>query len=238
MYSDEVSNRLIAGLPPPERQRLLANCALIKLTFGEVICRQHEPFSHAYFPVTASISLLASIKGHPAMEIGMIGSEGMQGVTLLLDVNQAPQNAIVQKSGNALRIAGPALRDLLTDSPMLKRALQGYFYQLMTQITQTTVCTRFHQVEARLARWLLMSHDRAQSDQFHLTHQMLANMLGVQRSAVTIASGALKNGLLIDYARGRISILDRAGLEAAACECYAAEQLGLPTREHDDDNGL
>lgn len=222
-----VMNRLIAGLPPSERERLLANCAPVELLFGDVICTQHEPYLYAHFPLTAAISLVASIKGHPAMEMGMIGHEGMLGTSVLLDVDLAPQDAIVQGPGTSLRITGSDLRDVLIDSPVLKRSLQRYFYRLMTQVTQTTVCTRFHLVEARLARWLLMTHDRAHSDHFHLTHQVLADMLGVQRSAVTIASGTFKQGRLIDYSRGKISILDRAGLEAVACECYSAERFTI-----------
>lgn len=157
----------------------------------------------------------------------MIGHEGMLGVSLLLAVDLAPQHAVVQGTGMSLGIPVAALKELLPHNPELLRSLQRYCFRLMSQVSQTTVCTRFHMVEARLARWLLMSHDRAHADQFHLTHQFLADMLGVQRSAVTIAAGALKQSRLIEYARGKISILDRAGLEALACECYAAERFTI-----------
>jgi len=220
-----VVNLLIAGLPLSERDALLARCETIKLTFGDVLCTHNQPYAHAHFPSTASISLLASVKGHPPMITGMIGHEGMLGVSLLLALDTAPQDAIVQGPGLALRITGNALRELLPSSPVLLHSLQRYYFRLITQSTQTTACARSHPVEARLARCLLMSHDRAHSDYFHLTHQVLADMLGVRRSAVTIASGILKHSGLIDYSRGKIRILDRAGLEAAACECYAVERL-------------
>ncbi|MDZ7685355.1 MAG: Crp/Fnr family transcriptional regulator [Gammaproteobacteria bacterium] len=217
-----LQNRLIAGLPQAERESLLYNCADVELNFGDRLCSQHEPYSYAYFPLTAIISLMASVEGHPPMEVSIIGHEGMLGVTLLLASDLAPQHAIVQGSGMALRISVSDLCEALVESPVLRHSMRRYCFGLMAELGQTTVCTRFHQVEARLARWLLMTHDRAHADHFYLTHEFLSDMLGVQRSAVTIASGVLKQGKLIGYSRGRISILDRAGLEAVACECYMA----------------
>lgn len=223
-----VSNRLITALPDAERTVLLERCALVELAFDDVLCRQSEPCLYAYFPLTAFISLLASTRGHPPMEVGMIGHEGMLGASLLLGVDLAPHLASVQGPGTALRIDGEALLRVLPRNPVLLQCMQRYYFRLILQVTQTTVCTRFHRVEARLARWLLMSHDRAHADHFHLTHQFLADMLGVQRSAVTIASVAFRRGGLIEYSRGRIDILDRAGLEALACECYAADRGAIP----------
>lgn len=222
-----VENRLIAGLPALERDALLDHCTQVSLAFGDVLCEQHDRYTHAYFPLTAIISLMASVKGHPPMEMGMVGHEGMLGATLLLQVELAPQVAIVQGPGVALRIGIDDLREVLSESPTLRRYLQRYLFRLLVAVGQTTVCTRFHQVDARLARWLLMTHDRAHADHFRLTHQFLADMLGVQRSAVTIASGGLKHSGLIAYSRGRISVLDRRGLEAAACECYSAERFSI-----------
>lgn len=216
-----VTNSLITGLPPAERTALLRRCQTVELEFGEELCQQQERCTTAWFPLTSFISLMASVQGHPPMEIGMIGREGMLGVSLLLGLDRAPQMAMVQGPGTALRISSKALRILLPDNPVLLRTLQRYFFLLLVQVTQTTVCTRFHQVEARLARWLLMTDDRAPADHFQLTHQFLADMLGVQRSAVTLASVILKHDKLIEYSRGSISILDRPGLEAVACECYA-----------------
>lgn len=203
---------------------MLNCCEPVELAFGTVLYRQHERYEHAHFPVTAFISLMASVGGHPPMEVGMVGREGMLGTSMLLGVDLAPNHAVVQAQGMALRIGTTALRDLLPDNPILVGSLRRGCYRSMVQ---TAACTRFHPVEARLARWLLMTHDRAQADEFHLTHQLLADMLGVQRSAVTIASGTLKSDRLIEYSRGRINVLDRAGLEAASCECYAAERFPI-----------
>ncbi len=214
-------------MPTSERSTLLGCCETVDLAFGTVLYAQHEHYDHAYFPVTCFISLMASVSGHPPMEVGMIGREGMLGSSILLGVDRAPSHAIVQGPGMALRLGTDALRDLLPDSPVLAGSLKRSCYRSLVQVVQTAACTRFHPVEARLARWLLLTHDRAQADEFHLTHQFLADMLGVQRSAVTIASGVLKSGRLIEYSRGRINILDRAGLEAAACECYAAARFAI-----------
>lgn len=223
-----VVNRMIAGLPAFEREMLLDHCAPVTLAFGDVLCERHARYTHAYFPLTAFISLMASVDGHPPMEMGMVGHEGMLGASLLLDVELSPQLAIVQGPGIALRISTEDLLRVLGESPALLRNLQRYLFRWLVTVGQTTVCTRFHQVDERLARWLLMSHDRAHADHFRLTHQFLADMLGVQRSAVTIASGALRHDGLIAYSRGRIRVLDRRGLEAAACECYAAERFAIP----------
>ena len=152
--------------------------------------------------------------------MGLIGSEGMLGVTLVLGINTAPLDAVVQGSGTALRLSASQLQRELRDTPALFKILSRYLYVLMAQLSQSVACSHFHETEPRLARWLLMTHDRAHADHFYLTHQRLADMLGVQRSAVTIAAGTLQKRKLICYTRGEINILDRAGLEAGSCECY------------------
>jgi len=218
----QVVNRLLGGLPRKTRNRLLEHCEPVDLDFGDILCERNQRFQHVYFPVTGIVSLVAMVRGHPPLEMGLIGNEGMLGVTLVLGVNSARLRAIVQGAGIALRMPAPQFRRELRDSPLLARTVNRYLYVLLTQLSQTAVCTRFHHIEARLVRWLLMMHDRAHADHFGLTHQFLAHMLGVQRSAVTIAAGALQSRNLIRYTRGEISILDRKGLEAAACECYEA----------------
>lgn len=217
-----VVNQLIGSLSRSERNGILGHCEPIDMNFGNVLCEADQPYRHIYFPLTGFISLVASVENHQPLELGMIGNEGMLGVSLLLGIPSAPLRGVVQGAGSALRMSAGQLRRELDDSPGLRRTLSRYFYVLMAQLSQTTVCTRFHEVDARLARWLLMTHDRAHADHFHLTHQFLADMLGVQRSAVTIAAGMLQARGLICYTRGEITILSRKGLEAASCECYAA----------------
>ena len=217
-----VVNRLISGLPQRESNRILQRCETVNLAFGDILCEPDQPFRHIYFPLSGFISLVATVAGHQPLEIGLIGNEGMLGVSLVLGVNTAPLRAIVQGPGSALRMTAPQLRRELRENLALASTLNRYLYVLMAQLSQTAICTRFHEVGARLARWLLMTHDRAHADHFHLTHKYLADMLGVRRSAVTIAAGMLQKKKLIHYTRGQISILDRSGLEAASCECYEA----------------
>ncbi len=220
--AEQVVNRLIEGLPQRERNKILKLCEPVDLVFGEILCQPDEPFNHVYFPLKGFISLVTPMRGHQPLEMGLIGDEGMLGATLVLGVNAVPLRALVQGSGSALRMTATDLRSALHGSPALLRTLNRYLYVLMAQLSQTTACTRFHEVEARLARWLLMTHDRAHADHFHLTHDFLANMLGVRRSGITIAAGALQKQKFIRYTRGDISILDRKGLESASCECYEA----------------
>jgi CRP-like cAMP-binding protein len=221
--SEPVVNRLIAGLPRTARSRLLKRCEPVDMTFGQVLCEPDKPQRHVYFPLTGFISQVAPLDGHPPLEMALIGSEGMLGVTLVLGVGAAPLKGVVQGSGTALRMTASQLLQELHACPALLRKLKRYMYVIITQLAQTTTCTRFHEVEPRLARWLLMTHDRAHADHFHLTHKYLAEMLGVQRSAVTISAGSLQHRKLIGYTRGEISILDRKGLESASCECYDAD---------------
>ena len=201
---------------------MLACGEAVNLAFGTILCEPDQNYHHVYFPLTGFISLVATVGGHQPLEMGMIGNEGMLGVTLALGIGAAPLRGVVQGSGTALRMSVPQLRRGLRDSPGMLRVLNRYLYVLMAQLSQTVVCTRFHEIEPRLARWLLMTHDRAHADHFHLTHEFLADMLGVRRSAVTIAAGALRERKLIRYVRGEISVLSRRGLEAASCERYEA----------------
>lgn len=217
-----VVNQLIDSLPVKDRKRILQCCETVNLVFGSVLCEADQRFRYIYFPLTGFISLVKTVGSHQPLEMGLIGSEGMLGVTMTLGINIAPLRAVVQGAGTALRMTTSEFNEELRKSPALLRVLNRYLYVLMSQLSQTAVCTRFHEVEARLARWLLMTHDRAHADHFYLTHQYLADMLGVRRSGVSTAASVLQTKGLIRYSRGEITILDRAGLEAESCECYAA----------------
>jgi CRP-like cAMP-binding protein len=213
-------NRLLAALPSKNLDHVLASCETVDLIFADVLCLPGDRIRYVYFPTDSFISLVAPVDGYAGLEVGMIGSEGMLGIGLLLGVDASPMHALVQGTGPALRMTAEAFRRELEHTPALQRGLNRYVYVLISQLAQAAACTRFHVVEARLARWLSMTRDRARSDQFYLTQDFLSHMLGVRRVGVTKAAGALQKRKLISYTRGTITVLDPAGLEAAACGCY------------------
>ena len=222
--SAPIPNRLIAMLPRAARIRLLALCEPVQLEMSAVLCEPGAALRHVWFPTEGFISLVAMIDRSPGVEVGMVGSEGMLGAHLALGVATAPLHALVQGPGAAWRIATAPFRRELAQSPALQRALERYLYVLMTQLAASAACLRFHQIGPRLARWLLMSQDGAHADHFHMTHEFLSYMLGVRRVGVTLAAGELQRRGLIRYHRGDFEVVDRSGLEAAACGCYAAGQ--------------
>ena len=217
----QVTNHLFRCLSREERNRFLQHCESVNLVFGDILCELDEPIQHVYFPLEGFISLVISMEGHQPLEVGLIGNEGMLGATLALGVTDAPLKAVVQGSGSALRMTAAQFQHELRNSPSMLSTLNRYLYVLVMQLSQTAACTHFHEIEPRLARWLLMTHDRAHADHFHLTQEYLADMLGVRRSSITIAAGKLQQQKLISYIRGEINILDRKELEAASCECYS-----------------
>jgi len=217
-------NHLIQLLPRADRAHLLAACEPAHLTLSEVLCEPGKPTRHVYFPTDGFISLVTLVEGHPGLEVGMVGREGMVGAQLALGMVTSPLHALVQGSGGALRIGAKAFRTELARSVALQRQMNRYLYVLMAQLATSAACLRFHQIGPRLARWLLMTQDRAHADTFHVTHEFLAYMLGVRRVGITAAAGALQRFDLIEYTRGEMTVLDRSGLERAACSCYATDK--------------
>lgn len=213
-------NLLLECLQKEDRKTLLAQGEIVDLTPDTILCEAGQPLKYVYFPLQGHISLVATINGHPPLEAVLIGNEGMLGATLILDIDAFPVQGVVKVSGTALRITLPRFRAALADNSGLQSVINRYLFVFIAQLAHTLACTHFHEVEPRLARWLLASHDRSHADHFHLTHKVLADMLGVQRSAVTIAAGNFQKQKLISYNRGQITILNRRGLEGASCECY------------------
>lgn len=217
----QVTNHLVRCLLREERNRFLQHCESVDLVFGDILYEVDKPIQHVYFPLDGFISLVITMEAHQPLEVGLIGNEGMLGATLALGVADAPLKAVVQGSGSALRMTAAQFQHELRNSPSILSTLNRYLYVLVTQLSQTAACTHFHEIGPRLARWLLMTHDRAHADHFHLTQEYLADMLGVRRSSITIAAGKLQQQKLISYIRGEINILDRKELETMSCACYS-----------------
>ncbi len=215
------ANQILATLPHEEHQRLLADLEPVTLALGDVLHEPGELIQQIYFPNEGLlVSLQILIENHRALEIGLVGSEGVVGLPWAQGIGTSSVRAVAQGTGTALRLEVARFHEALETCPALQRALHRYTQALIAQIMQTAACNRFHQVEARLARWLLMASDRLQSNPIRFTHEWLADLLGVRRVGVTVAASALQQQRLIQYRRGNITILDREGLKASACECY------------------
>ena len=217
-------NRLIAALPHEDRQHFLDGCEQVELAFADIMSKVGEPLQHVHFPISGVISLLAQADDNFSVEVGMVGNEGMIGIPIMLGVDFSSLQFLVQGAGAAWRMDALSFRRELELSSALKLVMNRYLYVMNSQLAQTAACMRFHMVEARLASWLLMTEDRVYSDKFHITHNILAYMLGVRRESVTNVAGLLHRKKLISYRRGNITILDRSGLEAICCPCYRADK--------------
>ncbi|MEO5686814.1 MAG: Crp/Fnr family transcriptional regulator [Burkholderiaceae bacterium] len=230
------SNQLLARLSKTSCARLGAIGEVVELNLSEVLGEADQPTRHVYFPIDGFISLLAQVDSEHAIEVGMVGREGMLGIQLALGVVGEPLKALVQGAGQALRIAAAPFRSELAANPALRATLDKYIYVLISQHARSAACLRFHMIEQRLARWLLMSQDRAMSDEFKVTQEFLAYMLGVRRVGVTVAAGALQRQHLIAYERGEMTIVNRAGLAHAACSCYASDRAVYAAQFGSQDN--
>lgn len=213
-------NLLLAGLTAADRRRLMAHCEPVELGFEEVLCEAGDRIRHVYFPTASFVSLISVVDKGSNLEVGLVGAEGMLGSSLLLGVEVASLRALVQGAGPALRMDATQFSRELKRSPAMRDRLNLYLFVLIAQLTQMAACARYHVVEARLARWLLMTHDRAQSNEFRLTQEFLAYMLGVRRAGITRAASNLQKRRMIRYSRGKMRILDSRGLEGVSCECY------------------
>ncbi|HEY9674560.1 MAG TPA: Crp/Fnr family transcriptional regulator [Waterburya sp.] len=215
-----IENRLLAALPSEFKARLEPNLERVSLPFKEVLYEFRELIEYIYFPINAVISLLTIVEEHTLAEVGLVGNEGMVGLSVFLGIEATPFKAIVQVPGEAIRMKADVFKDWVnSDSPLCSLLLR-YTHALMFQISQSAACNSHHCVEERCCRWLLMTCDRVQSDQFPITHDFLSQMLGVRRASITVVAGMLQKAGLIRYSRGQMIIIDREGLEAVSCECY------------------
>jgi hypothetical protein len=218
---EAATNRLLAALPKKDYQRLLPRLESVTLIFGDILFEPGDLLRYVYFPNNSIISLLSAVDKREHLEVGIVGNDGMAGLPVFMGVNRSRTRGLVQGAGDAMRMTATSLGKEIGNGGALHQLLHRYTHSLLTQISQSAACNRFHQVNARLARWLLMTHDRVEGNEFRLTQEFLSHMLGVRREQVTIAAGALQKKKLISYSRGQIRILNRAGLEAVSCKCYA-----------------
>ena len=218
--SPAISNQLLAALPKKEYQALQRHLEEVPLVFEEILYQPNVLISDIYFPNSGIVSLLAGVNERSSLEVGLVGNEGMVGLSVFTGVSASLNRAVVQGVGSAMKMKATALRKACNNGGALPRLLQRYSHSVLTQVTQSAVCNQFHSVDARLARWLLMTHDRSGNDEFQIKQEFLSNMLGVRREGVSRAAGKLQRQKLIRYSRGHLQVLDRAGLEATSCGCY------------------
>jgi CRP-like cAMP-binding protein len=237
---DPRTNRLLARLEREDYDALMLNAKVVTLKFRKRLVRQDERIEAVYFPVTAMVSLLVTTDGQPRMEMATIGREGVVGASELIQKQGSMGLNLVQIPGAAVRVDAAIFQDIIGRRPVVERLIHQHLYTLMRQILQGAACNRLHSMEERCARWLLMTHDRAGEDTFPLTQEFLSHMLGVRRATVNVATGMLKKAGFIRYVRGKLTVIDRRGLESASCECYQAiiraYDSVLPTLTNRGDN--
>ena len=213
-------NRLLAALPLDVYERLYPHLKPVSLALGTVIYEAHDALSHVYFPTSAIVSLLYTMENGRSAEMGIVGCDGLVGIAVFMGGDTTPNRAVVQSAGDAYKLELKHFRDEVRRSGELHRLLLLYTQSLLTQMSQTAVCNRLHSVEQQLCRWLLLSHDRLESNELIMTQELIANMLGVRREGVSVAAHRIQRAGFIRYRRGHITIVDRAGLESRVCECY------------------
>jgi CRP-like cAMP-binding protein len=219
--AEQRENSLLASLPEPEWRRWAPLLEQIDMPLGQVLYEPGATLAHVYFPTTSIVSLLYVMENGASAEIAVVGNEGLVGVSLFMGGESTPSRAVVQSAGHGLRLKAQRMKDEFDRGGPVLHLLLRYTQALITQMSQTAVCNRHHTLDQQLCRWLLLSLDRLQANELTMTQVLIANMLGVRREGVTEAALKLQQAGLISYARGRILVLDRAGLEKRACECYA-----------------
>jgi CRP-like cAMP-binding protein len=220
-------NHLLAALPPADFGRLAAHLELVPLPLGHMLYEPGGQLQHAYFPTTAIVSLHYVMESGASAESAGVGNEGVVGISLFMGGNTTPSSAVVQTAGHAYRLKSSLLKQEFDRADFTQRLLLRYAQALMTQMSQTAACTRHHSVEQQLCRWLLLTLDRMPTNELVMTQELVASMLGVRREGVTEAAGKLRDACFIQYRRGHIAVVDRAGLETRACECYAVVKKEL-----------
>lgn len=218
---DPFRNRLLAALPQTEWQSWGPKLEHVKLSLGDVLYESGGPQSHVYFPADSIVSLLYVMENGASAEIAVVGNEGVVGISLFMGGESTSSRAVVQSAGDAYRVKARIIKDAFNEAGPLLHLLLRYTQALITQMAQTAVCNRHHSLDQQLCRWLLLSLDRLEGNELHMTQELMANMLGVRREGVTAAALKLQSAGLIRYARGRVRVLDRTGLEERTCECYA-----------------
>jgi CRP-like cAMP-binding protein len=220
-------NRLLAALPAEEYERLLPELTPVRLELRQLLVAPHERIAHAWFPGEGMASTVATDAAGGIVEVGAIGREGFLGVPLLLGVEATPDRTFVQIPGDGWRIPAESLRRVVEERPVVRALLLRYVQYYLEHLSRSVACNGLHSLEARCARWLLLTHDRVEGDRFELTHEFLSQMLGVRRAGVTVAMGALQAAGIVGYGRGRVEVLDRPRLEQAACDCYGVARRSL-----------
>jgi CRP-like cAMP-binding protein len=215
------NNRLLSKLSEEDYQSLRPQLSLVQMDFKQVLFERDMPIEHVYFPVTSVFSILSFMYNGTAVEVATVGNEGFAGIDILVGGVVATDTTICQVAGDSFRMPASTFKEAVTNDTPLRRIAQRYLRSYLSQVSQSVACNRLHTIEERFARWVLMTHDRVGGNAFHLTHEFLADMLGVHRPSVSLVAGSFQQAGLIKYSRGKLTILDRAGLEEVSCECYA-----------------
>jgi len=230
-------NRLLAALPEKEYKHCFEKMERVELTYGVTIYKSGAAIRHVYFPESGIVSLLSTVNDTMTLEVGIVGSEGMIGLPVFLGVKNSNNLALVQGAGHALRMTTKDFLDSCLSGEEMSRVLKRFTHSLMTQTAQSAACNRFHAIDSRMARWLLMTHDRMKTGAFQITQEFLSNMVGVRREAVSKAAKGFQQRGLIEYNRGTLMILDIKGVKEIACECYEIISRNHPSYAKKDNNG-